>query len=229
MALILSIETSTLNCSVSLSQNGAEISKASFQAEKYSHAEKLSPLIAECMQSAGGALTDLHAVGVCKGPGSYTGLRIGVSTAKGICYGLGIPLVAMDSTEVLSQMAWQKHKEADQCIALLDARRMEVYSAHFSREGGRQSETEAIIIDENSFAELRGLPIVFVGDAADKCAEVLTDPNWTFDHGFPAASTMAEEVYRKFDQKEFEDVAYFEPYYLKDFIAGKPKDLLKQS
>lgn len=228
MALILSIETSTLNCSVSLSENGTEISKAAFQAEKYSHAEKLSPLIAECMQSAGLELKDLDAVAVCKGPGSYTGLRIGVSTAKGLCYGLEIPLLAMDSTEVLSQIVWQKYDTEERCVALLDARRMEVYSAQFSREGGKKSETEAIIIDENSFSELHGSSVVFVGDAADKCSAVLNDPQWIFDQCFPNASTMAKEVDRKFHKSEFEDVAYFEPYYLKDFIAGKPKDLLRQ-
>jgi tRNA threonylcarbamoyladenosine biosynthesis protein TsaB len=228
VAQILSIETSTLSCSVSLSENGVEISRAGYQGENYSHAEKLSPLINECIETSSFTLNDLDAIAVCKGPGSYTGLRIGVSTAKGLCFGLNIPLIAMDSTEVLAQMAWQKYPEATYCVPMLDARRMEIYSSSFSREFGRQSECEAIIVDEDSFSDLYDQAVVFLGDAAAKCEEVLIRPNWSFDQCFPSASTMGAEVERRYQNGDFEDVAYFEPYYLKDFIAGKPKDLLRQ-
>ena len=228
MARILSIETSTLSCSVSLSENGLEASRAEYQSENYSHAEKLSPLIHECIATSSISLNDLDAITVCKGPGSYTGLRIGVSTAKGLCFGLKIPLIAMDSTEVLCQMAWQKYPEATNCAPMIDARRMEVYSANFSRELGRQSECEAIIVDEDSFSELHGHKVIFLGDAAAKCEEVLKRPNGTFDQCFSSASAMDAEAERRYQNREFEDVAYFEPYYLKDFIAGKPKDLLRQ-
>lgn len=228
MALILAIETSTLNCSVALCESGQAIATTSFVSEKYSHAEKLSPLIDECLAKAGKTFSHLQAIAISKGPGSYTGLRIGVSTAKGLCYGLNIPLIAMDSTEVLCEAAWKKYPSIENCVVLLDARRMEVYTAHYSRTSGRKSETSAMIVDADSFSELSGQGVVFIGDAADKCAEVVSDELWQFSQEFPAAEEMASVLEQKFSKGDFEDVAYFEPYYLKDFIAGTPKDLLGQ-
>ena len=148
-------------------------------------------------------------------------MRIGVSSAKGFAYRSDIPLLAINSLQILAES--QFNKEFDLVIPMIDARRMEVYTALFDKQGNQLTETEAKVIDETSFEELKGKRIVFVGDGAEKCREVLGNLNATFVQTFPSAKDMIRVAEEKFNQQSFEDVAYFEPYYLKDFVAGKKK------
>ena len=174
-----------------------------------------------CLEGAQINWKDIEAVCVSKGPGSYTGLRIGVSSAKGFAYGSDIPLMAINSLQVLAES--QLNQEVDYIIPMIDARRMEVYTALFDKQGNQLTETEAKVIDETSFEEFKGKKIIFVGDGAEKCQEVLVHLDATFIQTFPSAKDMIRVAEEKFNQKSFEDVAYFEPYYLKDFVAGKKK------
>ena len=156
-----------------------------------------------------------------KGPGSYTGLRIGVSSAKGLAYGLDAKLIAINSLQILAQS--QINKGYDLIIPLIDARRMEVYTATFDGVGNELKSTEAKVIEDNSFEEYKGKKIVFVGDGADKCKEALAYLEADFVQVFPSAKYMIEVANEKFNAEKFEDVAYFEPFYLKDFVALKKK------
>ncbi len=221
MSTILNIETSTKNCSVSIAKDGVQLSLVEESEEGFAHGEKLNQFIDWCMQGAEISWKDLEAICVSKGPGSYTGLRIGVSSAKGFAYGLDVPLLAINSLQILAES--QINKTYDLIIPMIDARRMEVYTAQFDTNGNQLTETEAKVIDETSFAELAGKKIVFVGDGAEKCQEVLGHLNADFVQTFPSAKYMCKVAEEKFNQKSFEDVAYFEPYYLKDFVAGKKK------
>lgn len=221
MATILNIETSTKNCSVSIAKDGIQLCLVEEDEENYAHGEKLNQFIDWCLTGAEIELNDIEAVCVSKGPGSYTGLRIGVSSAKGLAYGLNIPLLAIDSLQVLADS--QLNADVDLIIPMLDARRMEVYTALFDANGNQLTETEAKVIDELSFEDLKDKKIIFVGDGAEKCQTVLAHLNATFVQTFPSAEYMIQKAEQKFKERLFEDVAYFEPYYLKDFIAGKKK------
>ena len=221
MATILNIETSTKNCSVSIAKDGVQLCLVEENEESFAHGEKLNQFIDWCIDGAEITLNDLDAICVSKGPGSYTGLRIGVSSAKGFAFGLNLPLLAINSLQVLAEM--QINKGFDLIIPMIDARRMEVYTAQFDTNGNQLTATEAKVIDETSFEELKGKKIVFVGDGAEKCQEVLTHLDATFVQIFPSAKYMCEQAEKRFEEKQFEDVAYFEPYYLKDFVAGKKK------
>lgn len=221
MAIILNLETSTKNCSVSIAKDGIQLCLVEESEENFAHGEKLNQFVDWCIDGAEINIKDLDAVSVSKGPGSYTGLRIGVSSAKGYAYGLDIPLLAVNTLEILVES--QKNKGFDIIIPMLDARRMEVYTAIFDNNGKQITETEAKVIDETSFLELQGKKIVFIGDGAEKCKEVLVHLNATFIQEYPSAKNMIAISEDKFNQKLVEDVAYFEPYYLKDFIAGKKK------
>ena len=219
---ILNIETSTKNCSVSISKDDQLVQLKELNSGGYSHAEKLHPFIQECLQASGLDFSDLKAVSVGKGPGSYTGLRIGVSAAKGLCFAHDIPLIAIHSLEILAQSC---QAESGVIIPLIDARRMEVYSAVFDHEYNWLRQTEAEIIDENSFAPyLEKGAVFFVGDGAEKCKEVIQHENAHFvDDQFPSAQHMTLLSHKKFEQQDFEDVAYFEPYYLKNFVVTPEK------
>ena len=221
MATILNIETSTKNCSVSIAKDGVQLCLVEENEESFAHGEKLNQFIDWCIDGAEITLNDLDAICVSKGPGSYTGLRIGVSSAKGFAFGLNLPLLAINSLQILAEM--QINKGFDLIIPMIDARRMEVYTAQFDTNGNQLTATEAKVIDETSFEELKGKKIVFVGDGAEKCQEVLTHLDATFVQIFPSAKYMCEQAEKRFEEKQFEDVAYFEPYYLKDFVAGKKK------
>ncbi|MFV0146452.1 tRNA (adenosine(37)-N6)-threonylcarbamoyltransferase complex dimerization subunit type 1 TsaB [Empedobacter falsenii] len=221
MATILNLETSTKNCSVSIAKDGVQLCLVEENEENYAHGEKLNQFVDWCVQGAEINWKDIDAVCVSKGPGSYTGLRIGVSSAKGFAYGSDIPLMAINSLQILAES--QLNQEVDYIIPMIDARRMEVYTALFDRQGNQLTETEAKIIDDTSFEELKGKKIIFVGDGAEKCQEILSHLNATFVQAFPSAKDMIRVSEEKFTQKSFEDVAYFEPYYLKDFVAGKKK------
>lgn len=221
---ILNIETATKNCSVALAKNGETILCKEISELGYSHAEKLHVFIEEICNESSIQLKDLQAIAVSKGPGSYTGLRIGVSAAKGFCYALDIPLISVDTLAVLASQALSIVKENDLIIPMIDARRMEVYSAIFNNKLEKTREIEAQIIDENSFASIENT-VYFVGDSSEKAKTVLTKSNFIFldEIVYPSAKDMSAISFQKFLNKDFEDVAYFEPFYLKDFLITTSK------
>lgn len=221
MGYILNIETATKNCSVALAKEGKTIICKEIAEEGYSHAERLHVFIEAIIKEAGIALKDLSAIAVSQGPGSYTGLRIGVSAAKGLCYALDIPLIAVDTLQALAS---QVTISSGLIIPMIDARRMEVYSAIFSPTLEKKREVLAQIIDENSFEDLQET-VYFVGDCAEKCQSVLNKDNYVFleDIKYPSAKEMSALSYEKFKINDTVDVAYFEPYYLKDFMITAPK------
>ncbi len=260
MAVILNIETSTAVCSVAVSENGKCLfSRTSDIAN--SHSKMLSLFVQEALaflneelrmkneELPDGRKPDssffiphsslIDAVAVSAGPGSYTGLRIGVSMAKGLCFGLNIPLIAVDTLAVLNEELRMKNEELPDgrkhssffilhssfLCPMIDARRMEVYDAVFDTQGNKIRETSADIIDENSFAELLEKNVIyFFGDGAEKCKTVITHPNARFvDNIVPSAENMISLAEKHFNEKNFEDVAYFEPFYLKEFVATTPK------
>lgn len=221
MSYILNIETATKNCSVALAKDGKTILCKEIAEEGYSHAERLHVFIEEIIKETGITLQDLSAIAVSQGPGSYTGLRIGVSAAKGLCYALDIPLIAVDTLQAL---AAQITISSGLIIPMIDARRMEVYSAIFSSSLEKKREVLAQIIDDNSFED-RQETLYFIGDCADKCKTVLTKENHVFleEIVYPSAKEMSELSFEKFKISDTVDVAYFEPYYLKDFMITAPK------
>jgi tRNA threonylcarbamoyladenosine biosynthesis protein TsaB len=218
---ILNIETATKNCSVALAKDGKTIVCKEIAEEGYSHAERLHVFIEEIIKEAGITLNDLSAIAVSQGPGSYTGLRIGVSAAKGLCYALDVPLIAVDTLQALAS---QVTISSGLIIPMIDARRMEVYSAIFAPNLERKREVLAEIITENSFENLQET-LYFVGDCAEKCKSVLTKENYIFldEIVYPSAKEMSAISFEKFKKSDTVDVAYFEPYYLKDFMITTPK------
>jgi len=216
---ILNIETSTKNCSVSLSKQEEIVVLKEVAEQNFSHSEKLHLFIDEIIKQAGIQYKDLSAVAISKGPGSYTGLRIGTSTAKGLCYALNIPLIAIDSLSILAHKVTYTD---GLIIPMLDARRMEVYTAIFDNSCNKKSDIQALVIDENSFQEITDKAYL-IGDGAPKCKPVLDRHNFVFldDILYPSAQEMAKLSYMKFQNKDFEDIAYFEPFYLKEFFTGK--------
>ena len=204
---------------MSLAKDGQTILCKEIAEQGYSHAERLHVFIEEILKETNVKIQELHAVAVSKGPGSYTGLRIGVSTAKGLCYALGIPLIALDTLQVL---AHQVSVDNGIIVPMLDARRMEVYSAVFDKNHQKIKEVQAEILTENSYSEI-SQTVYFIGDCQEKCQTVLTQPNFKFlpEILFPSANQMSQLSYEKFNQNDFEDVAYFEPFYLKDFLLVK--------
>ncbi|WP_293874165.1 tRNA (adenosine(37)-N6)-threonylcarbamoyltransferase complex dimerization subunit type 1 TsaB [Flavobacterium sp.] len=220
---ILNIETATKNCSVSLAKNGETILYKELASQGYSHAEKLHVFIEEILNETSVGFDDLNAIAVSKGPGSYTGLRIGVSAAKGLCYALDIPLISVDTLQVLAKQALSViDYDGGYIIPMIDARRMEVYSAVYDGTLDRITEVKAEILTENSYVECSE-PLYLVGDCQEKCKTVLTKNNFHFitEIVFPSANEMSALSYEKFTQNNFEDVAYFEPFYLKDFLLVK--------
>ena len=222
MALILNLETATKNCSVSLSKNGETIAIKELNDGSYSHGEMLHKFICEVLKKANLTYNDLDAIAVSKGPGSYTGLRIGVSAAKGLCFSLDLPLISCDT---LKALALSSTAEEGFIVPLLDARRMEVYSAVFSIVNRSIRGIEAEIIEEDSFQDyLEKGKVTFLGDGAEKCKSIITHFNARFeDNKFPSANEMSKLSFEKFQKKDFEDVAYFEPFYLKDFVVTTKK------
>lgn len=204
---------------MSLAKDGQTILCKEIAEQGYSHAERLHVFIEEILKKTKVKIQELHAVAVSKGPGSYTGLRIGVSTAKGLCYALGIPLIAVDTLQVL---AHQVSVDNGIIVPMLDARRMEVYSAIFDKNHDNIKAVQAEVLTEESYSEFTET-LYFIGDCQEKCQTVLTQPNFKFipEILFPSASQMSQLSYEKFNQNDFEDVAYFEPFYLKDFLMIK--------
>jgi len=227
MALILSIETSTTVCSVALTESESVLAKEIRYTEQ-SHSTHLTLLIEAVIKKAGVKMSDLAAVAVAEGPGSYTGLRIGLSTAKGLCYALGIPLIAVST---LHAMAFQVAKVDDSgalLVPMLDARRMEVYTATYNRELTIIDEVRPLVLDENSFAEtLTSDLLLFFGNGAGKFQEIMQHDHASFrEDVVPEAWAIGLIAQQKYEQSAFEDVAYFEPNYLKAYQATKPKKLL---
>ncbi len=218
MTYILNIETATKNCSVSLAKNGETILCKEIAEQGYSHAEKLHVFIEEIVKEANVNFSEIKAVAVSKGPGSYTGLRIGVSAAKGLCYALQIPLISIDTMQVLAKKA----KVDGLIVPMIDARRMEVYSAIFDKNHNKIKEVEAEVLTENSYQDF-DQTVYFVGDCQEKCQTVLVKDNFKFlpEIIFPSANEMSQLSFEKFQNNDFEDVAYFEPFYLKDFMLTK--------
>lgn len=224
MALILNLETATTNCSVSLAKDGEIITIKEHDTPNYSHAEQLHIFIEEVARQASVSLSEIDAIAISKGPGSYTGLRIGVSAAKGLCFSLDIPLI---SVATLKSMAYQsKTRAIDFIIPVLDARQMEVYSHVFDSDLNTIRETKADSITTDSYAEYaKKGSVLLVGNGAEKCKSITEHANFSYDATVvPSASEMATLSYEKYKKYDFEDVAYFEPFYLKDFIALKKKE-----
>jgi tRNA threonylcarbamoyladenosine biosynthesis protein TsaB len=221
MAYILNIETATKNCSVAIAKDGITVRCMEIAEAGYSHAEKLHVFIESLLLELQLKYTDLTAIAVSQGPGSYTGLRIGVSAAKGLCYALNIPLIAVDTLAVL---AAQLSITEGLIIPMIDARRMEVYSEIFDAQHQTLRATQAEIITENSFSDYSE-KLYFVGDCAEKCQTVLTRPNFIFKEEiiYPSANQMGKLSYEKYKKNDTVDVAYFEPLYLKDFVTTAPK------
>lgn len=231
MSLILQIETATPSCSVALAENGTTIACREIN-ERNIHAEVITCFIDELIKQTAIAYQELDAIAVSSGPGSYTGLRIGVSTAKGLCYALDKPLIAIETLEAMAKGiidgAWPGVEKGMLVCPMIDARRMEVYTAIFDTEGRKIKPTAAEIIDSGSFGELLSkYTVLFFGDGASKCEEALgSNPNARFKGDFiNSAAHLSGKAFEKFRAQQFEDVAYFEPFYLKDFIAGKKKAL----
>ncbi len=257
MERLILIETSTALCSVALAENGEVVSYKESSAPK-AHASLTAVFIQEILDERGLTLADCDAVCVSMGPGSYTGLRVGVSTAKGLCFGSGKPLLAVgtldtlvaqaadlsanasdatvpnshqhvisDSSHVIPDSPLDNTPAFTHVIPMIDARRMEVYTAVFTPDGQQLTETSPVIIDENSFQEyLEQGPVLFIGDGAGKCADVIKHPNASFIQCHPQASAMLRPALKAYKEKRFEDVAYFEPFYLKEFVATVSKKKL---
>ena len=218
MAIILNIETSTKNCSVSIANKGEVVAIKELNNGNYSHAEVLHPFI-EAVLKDGNILKDqIDAIAVSKGPGSYTGLRIGVSAAKGLSFALNKPLISIDT---LTSLSYAIAIDAGTIVPMLDARRMEVYAAVFDKDHQQVRKIKAEIIDATSFSEeLEKGSVYFLGDGSQKCQETITHKNAIFvEDKFPSSKEMASLSYLKYKKNDIEDVAYFEPFYLKDFVA----------
>ncbi len=223
---ILCIETATKVCSVALFRDEELVSIREESSEKYIHSEKLATFIDECMKESGVKYVELSAVAVSAGPGSYTGLRIGVSTVKGICFGAGLPLLAIPNLEQLAHAAIRVNPEFDAYLPMIDARRMEVFTGGWNREGEQFMETSAVEVDEGSFSALQNMKICILGDGAAKCVDTLGHLEVELIEMHCTARNMGKLALEKFKRGETEDLAYYEPFYLKEFVAGKPKKLL---
>jgi len=220
---ILYLETSSKNCSVAISDGEKLLCVCEEVSENYKQSESLHSFVEWALEGAELSMKDIEAISLGKGPGSYTGLRIGSASAKGFCYGLKIPLVAVNSLEsMIEPFLNQNH---DFVIPLVDARRMEVYTAVYDGITGNEiTPTEAKVLDETSFQEFKDKKIIFVGDGAKKAQEILQLPNADFNVDiYPSAKYLVKKTLEKIDKKEFEDIAYFEPFYLKEFHGVKKK------
>jgi tRNA threonylcarbamoyladenosine biosynthesis protein TsaB len=224
VSIILHIETATKNCSVALSESGKMIALKEHYAQNFSHSEQLHGFIQDVMGEAQMSMSSIDAVAVSKGPGSFTGLRIGVAAAKGICFALDLPLIGVNSLQILAE----KYNETIEALLfpMFDARRMEVYVMVLNEKGEVVKPTFTEIISLDSFNELsKEVPWVFIGEGAEKCKALLDAPHIKYhsEIQYPSASEMVALAWHAFQFKDFEDVAYFEPFYLKDFYTTAKK------
>lgn len=226
MNRLIMIETSTSLCSTAIAEDGKVIAER-ISDEPRAHASLTALFVSEMLKEAGLRVSDCDAVAVSEGPGSYTGLRVGVSTAKGLCFGAGIPLIAVGTLDTLVWQAKEEGLVPDGCkyiVPMIDARRMEVYTAVYSAEGKRLTPVEAKVIGPDAFREyLEQGEVLFVGDGALKCRDVIPSPNARFEEAHPLARHMAAAAQKAFEEGKFENLAYFEPFYLKDFVATVSK------
>lgn len=220
---ILYLETSSKNCSVAISDNEKLLCLCEEVSENYKQSESLHSFVEWALEGAQISLKEIEAVSLGKGPGSYTGLRIGASSAKGFCYGLKVPLIAVNSLESMIEPFLRQNY--DYVVPLIDARRMEVYTAVYDGNTGDElTGTEAKILDEHSFEEFKDKKVIFVGDGAKKAKEIFQLPNAEFNEGiYPSAQYLIKKTMEKIKKNELEDIAYFEPFYLKDFQGVKKK------
>jgi len=225
MGRLILIETSTALCSTAISENGRIICSRE-SCEPRAHASKTAAFIKEMLDELHITAKDCDAVAVSSGPGSYTGLRVGSSTAKGLCFGADLPLIAVSTPEILCRQALEsgEAKGMGAIVSMIDARRMEVYTQQFDSDGNAASEVTPIIIDADSFADLRAKgPVLFIGDGAAKCEPVLGGNGNKFIQVCPTATAMAGPAEDAFNNGRFENTAYFEPFYLKQFVATVSK------
>ncbi len=229
MSGLILIETSTRLCSVALAIDGVIVQSRESDEPK-AHASMTAAFIKEMLDAEGLRVADCDAVCVSAGPGSYTGLRVGVSTAKGLCFAAGLPMISVGTLDLLAHQAVAEGLVPEGCkyiVPMIDARRMEVYTAVFSPDCRRLGEVEAMVVDEGSFAsELGEGPVLFIGDGAAKCKDVLGSPQAVFVRTYPRVAAMLAPALRKFGNQDFVDTAYFEPFYLKQFTATVSKKKL---
>ncbi len=229
MRRLILIETSTSLCSTALVEDGKVVCER-LSEEPRAHASMTAPYVSEMLKEKGLKVSDCDAVAVGKGPGSYTGLRVGVSTAKGLCFGAGIPLISIGTLDTLAWQALDEGLVPEGCkyiIPMIDARRMEVYTGVFNPDCRQISPTVASVVTEDSFKEyLAEGPVLFIGDGAGKCKETINDPKAVFVQCCPKASGMTRPATAALDEGRFEDVAYFEPFYLKEFVTTVSKKKL---
>jgi len=226
MSLILSLETTTKVCSVALYDSDTLLTETSLSIEK-AHSQFLASLVDSTFKYSHQNKSALSAVAISSGPGSYTGLRIGTSFAKGICFSMNIPLISINTLDGMIQLVKRENEKILYC-PMLDARRMEVYCKVENDDGIQVEDTHARIIEENSFLDLLDKNVIlFFGDGSAKCKSILNHKNARFQDKFQiSAKGMGSLAFTKFENTEFEDVAYFEPFYLKEYKAGKPKPLI---
>ena len=222
MSKIILIETSTALCSVAIAIDGAIAGSRESNKPK-AHASLTAVFVKELLDEQGLFVKDCDAVCVSAGPGSYTGLRVGASTAKGLCFGADIKLLSVPTTDVLVAQALSEKLLPEGCkyiVPMIDARRMEVYSALYDAKGKRLTETKAEIIDENSYSsQIQEGPVLFIGDGAAKCSDIIKSDTVSFVHTCPHAVAMLKPACEAFKREEWQDCAYFEPFYLKQYIA----------
>ena len=226
---IILIETSTSLCSAALVEDGVVVDER-VSSEPRAHASLTAPFVKELLDGRGIGVGDCSAVAVSKGPGSYTGLRVGVSTAKGLCFGAGIPLISVGTLDTLVWQAIDGGMVPEGCrciVPMVDARRMEVYTATFSPDGRQLTDTVAQIVTGETFASLlKEGKVLFIGDGALKCKDVIGDANAVFEGCCPKAASMLHPALEALHAGKFEDVAYFEPFYLKEFMTTTSKKKL---
>jgi len=226
LSYILHIDSTTKICSIGLSKDDALIQLVELDSDGLAHSEKLHLFIEECLEKASIRASDLNAISVSKGPGSYTGLRIGISAAKGLCYGLNIPLIAVDTLTAMADSVVHNVQKDAVLIPMIDARRIEVFCS-IHHQGKEIKTVHSRVLNEEPFDELDSENVYYFGDGAEKAQEHL-NPSWSY---LPEPKTSAKNLiaiaWEKFTEKDFENAAYFEPSYHKDFQAGKPKKVLK--
>lgn len=229
MVRILSIETAVSVCSVAVHEEGRLMGIIELHQDNV-HGKKLVPIISHLLNELDISKRDLHAIAVSQGPGSYTGLRIGVSTAKGLAYALGLPLIGIDTLDALAKSTFGMVDKPDVVIPVLDARRMEVYAKVLGYGGELLMGLSSVIVDQSSFSQyvVNGKAYL-VGDAVEKLKGVLTEPGFVFVDGTNSAKTVGELAFEKYQRSEFEDIAYFEPNYLKEFMVIKSRKNLLSS
>lgn len=229
MAFILSIDTATKVCSVAIHEDGKLVGQQAYHLQK-SHSSLLPEIIKQLLENSGLVMADLNAVAISEGPGSYTGLRIGTATAKGLAFSVGLPLIAVDSLDsMLAQVINHHYKAPVLFCPMIDARRMEVYCKLVDKHGNELWETKPVVIDHDTFDEFSDTDLVLFGNGSDKLKEFFTSDKFVYvDDIDPNASFMGELAFRKYEKQDFVDLAYFEPEYLKEFRTNVPSQKFKQ-